>query len=449
MEIDRAVRGSSDRRLRTKYDNAVYVVQRAFALYPFEEVAFSFNGGKDSTVLLHLLRAGYYLHKSSSDGEVEMNTIQNCPVRTIYFESPCAFPEINSFTYETVSTYGLPLETIRSDFKSGLEGLLKERPTKAIFIEQFSPSSPGWPPFMRVNPILDWSYRYTSIGSIYDTVPNALLCDSTTGKSFRPAYMLSDGRLERAGRTKKNISSVSSNGTNSTEVEQTISRSASIIVVGDEILFGTVEDKLGAGLCKKLHAIGWRVSHVAVVSNEIDSVAEEVERCKSTDDMVFLVGGLGPLHSDISLAGVAKAFGVRLAPDEEFEEYLSQLIGDNYTGDRNEIKCKNVVILAATNVDELETEWGCLLDTQESGLVMAKSFVSKHLCTSLLDVKIAPVVAKLCIDFSDVYIGCYRISRSGPLVVSFIGKDNQRVEAAAEKLTNSFEGQFSQVDSCK
>ncbi len=51
-----------------------------------------------------------------------------------------------------------------------------------------------------------------------------------------------------------------------------------------------------------------------------------------------------------------------------------------------QIKCKNVVILAATNVDELETEWGCLLDTQESGLVMAKSFVSKHLCTSLLDV---------------------------------------------------------------
>jgi hypothetical protein len=53
--------------------------------------------------------------------------------------------------------------------------------------------------------------------------------------------MLSDGRLERAGRAKKTSSktetnSVASNGISSAEGEQIISRSASVIVVGDEIL---------------------------------------------------------------------------------------------------------------------------------------------------------------------------------------------------------------------
>jgi hypothetical protein len=53
--------------------------------------------------------------------------------------------------------------------------------------------------------------------------------------------MLSDGRLERAGRAKKissktETNSVASNGISSAEGEQIISRSASVIVVGDEIL---------------------------------------------------------------------------------------------------------------------------------------------------------------------------------------------------------------------
>lgn len=34
MEIERAVRGSGDARLRAKYDAAVYIIRRAYALYP-------------------------------------------------------------------------------------------------------------------------------------------------------------------------------------------------------------------------------------------------------------------------------------------------------------------------------------------------------------------------------------------------------------------------------
>uniref|UniRef100_A0A1D1Z7M4 FAD synthase n=1 Tax=Anthurium amnicola TaxID=1678845 RepID=A0A1D1Z7M4_9ARAE len=308
MEIDKAIRECSDRRLQTKYKNATYVISRAFALYSLEEVAFSFNGGKDSTVLLHLLRAGYFLHNRETDlSGKQIDSREEIEVRTIYFESPSAFPEINLFTYETANKYNLQLEVIRSDFKSGLEDLLRKKPIKAIFIgtrigdpnaigqEQFSPSSFGWPAFMRVNPILDWSYRdvwafiltckvqycslydkgYTSIGGIYDTVPNASLSftDSDCGEHFKPAYLLSDGRLERAGRAKKcpslpDSASIVGNG-NIADKYWSRTLSASIIAVGDEILFGTFVEQMGAALCKRLHAIGWQVSHQSIVRNEV------------------------------------------------------------------------------------------------------------------------------------------------------------------------------------
>lgn len=86
----------------------------------------------------------------------------------------------------------------------------------------FAPSSAWMPPFMRVNPIIDWTYGqvwhflrlfelpysdlydngYTSLGNINDTIPNPLLL-KPSGESYFPAYMLTDWSKERAGRLSK------------------------------------------------------------------------------------------------------------------------------------------------------------------------------------------------------------------------------------------------------
>lgn len=87
---------------------------------------------------------------------------------------------------------------------------------------------------------------YTSIGSVHDTVPNALLCirnSSSSEENFRPAYLLSDGRLERAGRINKFSSSVCgkspalSNGVIGVDLHKNSLLTASAIAVGDEILY--------------------------------------------------------------------------------------------------------------------------------------------------------------------------------------------------------------------
>ncbi|GAB4856614.1 hypothetical protein Ancab_014532 [Ancistrocladus abbreviatus] len=104
------------------------VEEEQVQLSSLEEVAFSLIGGKDSTVLFHLLRAAYLLHKK---------------------EEKSLLIHIPSF----LSSYQVQLDIIRQDFKSGLEALLKSNPIRAIFLgvrigdptavgqEQFSPSS--------------------------------------------------------------------------------------------------------------------------------------------------------------------------------------------------------------------------------------------------------------------------------------------------------------------
>lgn len=75
-------------------------------------------------------------------------------------------------------------------------------------------------------------------------MPNALLSISNTSSKdkFKPAYLLPDGRLERAGRVKKNSpldgtrSPAVNNGLDSVNSHKNRMFTASVIGVGDEIL---------------------------------------------------------------------------------------------------------------------------------------------------------------------------------------------------------------------
>ncbi|GMP50330.1 hypothetical protein CsSME_00016991 [Camellia sinensis var. sinensis] len=69
------------------------------------------------------------------------------------------------------------------------------------------------------------------------------------------------------------------------------------------------------------------------------------------------------------------------------------------------------------------------------------------LLLGLVCVETAQPLSKLCLEFPDLYIGCYRESRTGPLVISFEGKDQSRVEAAAEALCKKFHpGSFYEIN---
>lgn len=133
--------------------------------------------------------------------------------------------------------------------------------------EYYCPSSDGWPPFMRVNPVLDWTYHdvwaflraarcaycslyddgYTSLGGVHNTLPNAAL--KRADGSFAPAHALADGRLERAGRATKARRAESLPATPA-DVEACMTLRAGLVVVGDEILSGKIADANTPFLCR-------------------------------------------------------------------------------------------------------------------------------------------------------------------------------------------------------
>lgn len=206
---------------------ALDTLDAAVRLYTPSRIAVAFNGGKDATVVLHLTRAAVANWCRSRSEEHRVQCLYLVP------ESGEEFEEVEQFVKDQVKAFGLSVVEIEGGFKRGVETFVKGRDLCAFVmgtrchdphahtLEHFTPSSPGWSPFMRVNPILTWDYHavwkflrafelpycllydngYTSIGGKNNTLPNPALCLTCNEHvSYAPAWTLSDPSLERAGR---------------------------------------------------------------------------------------------------------------------------------------------------------------------------------------------------------------------------------------------------------
>ena len=90
-----------------------------------------------------------------------------------------------------------------------------------------------------------------------------------------------------------------------------------IITVGNEILIGRIVNTNASWLAKQLTLLGYSVERIVTVPDQLEDIAEEVARAASRASIVLTTGGLGPTYDDMTLAGVAKAFGLRLDLNQE------------------------------------------------------------------------------------------------------------------------------------
>ena len=98
---------------------------------------------------------------------------------------------------------------------------------------------------------------------------------------------------------------------------------AGIVIIGDEILKGHTKDTNSHFLLKKLWSLGVKVGKVSVISDHVDEIAHEVRKFSSRFSIVITTGGIGPTHDDVTMHGIAKAFGEDLLLNEELVRLIS------------------------------------------------------------------------------------------------------------------------------
>jgi molybdenum cofactor synthesis domain-containing protein len=84
-------------------------------------------------------------------------------------------------------------------------------------------------------------------------------------------------------------------------------KTAGIILVGNEILSGKIQDANAAYLCRELRALGVEVRRITVIPDEVQLIADAVADFSRDYDVVFTSGGVGPTHDDVTIEGVARA----------------------------------------------------------------------------------------------------------------------------------------------
>lgn len=112
--------------------------------------------------------------------------------------------------------------------------------------------------------------------------------------------------------------------------ERIITKTACILIIGNEILSGKVRDINSDFLISELRSLGVSLQRVCIIPDDIRVIGEEVLFFSKHYDYVFTCGGIGPTHDDLTIEAISKSFRVPLKLDHSILELLRKKYGDSF-----------------------------------------------------------------------------------------------------------------------
>lgn len=207
-----------------------------------------------------------------------------------------------------------------------------------------------------------------------------------------------------------------------------------------------MQDENLAFLARELWDLGVAVGRVIIVPDDIGEIARGVRELADTYDWVLTTGGIGPTHDDVTIDGVAAAFGVNVVTDPRLEERIRSHCGAETTpahlrmarapegatveGGENghwpTIRMGKVFVFPGVPVI-LRRKFRHLRELFRQG-----SFYRESRRFRAEEVELAPILESVVRTHSRVRVGSY--PQADHVLITLEGSDRQAVEAATASL---------------
>ncbi len=97
---------------------------------------------------------------------------------------------------------------------------------------------------------------------------------------------------------------------------------ASVIIIGNEILSGRTQDVNLSFIAQRLEKLGIILTEARVIADVEQTIIDVVREASREYHYVFTTGGIGPTHDDITTASIAKAFDKKVVRNSEAQTLL-------------------------------------------------------------------------------------------------------------------------------
>ncbi|KAG2217415.1 hypothetical protein INT45_013746 [Circinella minor] len=252
---------------------------------------------------------------------------------------------------------------------------------------------------------------------------------------------------------------------------QDLSLTAAACIIGDEILNGKTQDTNSHFLAQFLFKLGIELKRVEVVNDDMDIIANTIQRLSNEHDIVFTSGGIGITHDDISYAAIAKAYQLELKLDDDTYERVQAMLNKRKITQRKGyerlamfpfpaellrpqqsflipvvIVNQNIYILPGIPrlfqllVESLESHLQQLCFKKLGKQIVG--FSRTDIATQKSEGAIASILSTIQARNENLKIGSYPLmgNKEISVIVSVVGKNHDAVESVAQEIVKEING---------